>query len=305
MLMGFPAAGKSSVAREFEDKGFVVLNRDKAGGKVIDLLPKLMSLLKSGSNVLLDNTFPSADSRKPFIDAAKQAGQPIECVWLATTIEQAQFNACTRMVRQYGKLLTPDEIKKANDPNTYPPAVLFKYRKDFERPLTDEGFVKVEKRNFVRTSDPAYSNEAIVFDFDGTLRDTKSSNIYPTDTDDIVLLDGRKEKIQQLKKQDILLLGASNQSGIAKGALTSEQAEECFDHTIKKLGAKIDYAYCPHRVPPITCWCRKPMPGLGVQFIEKYKLCPANVTVVGDMTSDKTFAERCGFKYVDAKSFFA
>lgn len=45
--------------------------------------------------------------------------------------------------------------------------------------------------------------------------------------------------------------------------------------------------------------------GLGVHFIEKYKLNPAKVMMVGDMTSDKTFATHCGFQYVDAEDFFA
>jgi histidinol phosphatase-like enzyme len=57
-------------------------------------------------------------------------------------------------------------------------------------------------------------------------------------------------------------------------------------------------------VPPITCYCRKPAPGMGAYFIEKYKLNPAKCIMVGDMGSDKTFAARCGFQYADASEFF-
>ena len=46
------------------------------------------------------------------------------------------------------------------------------------------------------------------------------------------------------------------------------------------------------------------MPGLGVEFIEVYKLDPKQCIVVGDQTSDKTFARRCGFNYIDANTFF-
>lgn len=302
--MGYPASGKSAVAKEYSDKGFTVLNRDKAGGKVIDLLPQLRQLIKSGKDVLLDNTFPTAESRKPFIEAADNLGESITCVWLATSIERAQFNACTRMVRQHGKLLHGDEIKRADDPNIYPPVVLFKYRKAFEKPTTAEGFDKVEKRDFVLRKDPKYKNSAVIFDFDGTLRDTKSGAIYPADPEDIVILPGRQAKLKQLRKSGTRILGASNQSGIAQGILTDIVAQTCFVATITQLGVDIDYVYCPHRIPPISCWCRKPLPGLSVHFIEKYKLDPSKCLVVGDMTSDQTFAKRSGMEFVWAKDFF-
>ena len=50
--------------------------------------------------------------------------------------------------------------------------------------------------------------------------------------------------------------------------------------------------------------CFKPMPGMGAEFIEKYKLNPSECIMVGDMTSDKTFAKRCGFQFMDAEEFF-
>jgi len=43
---------------------------------------------------------------------------------------------------------------------------------------------------------------------------------------------------------------------------------------------------------------------MGVLFIEKYKLDPQQCVMVGDWTSDKSFAERCGFQFVDADAFF-
>ena len=46
------------------------------------------------------------------------------------------------------------------------------------------------------------------------------------------------------------------------------------------------------------------MPGMGVQFIEKYKLDPSQCIMVGDMKTDQTFAERCGFQFINAQKFF-
>ncbi|MFX1286823.1 MAG: HAD hydrolase-like protein [Promethearchaeota archaeon] len=44
---------------------------------------------------------------------------------------------------------------------------------------------------------------------------------------------------------------------------------------------------------------------MGVQFIEKYHLDPSQCIMVGDMKTDQTFAERCGFQFINAQQFFA
>ena len=72
MLCGLPASGKSSVAKEYEGKGYVRLNRDTIGGKIAGLVPLMAEELRKGNNVLLDNTHFSIDHRKDFIAAAKQ-----------------------------------------------------------------------------------------------------------------------------------------------------------------------------------------------------------------------------------------
>jgi len=302
LLMGYPASGKSTIASYMGSQGYTIFNRDTAGGKVSDLLVRMKSLLSKSKKVLLDNTFPTAESRKPFIELAAKHNVPITCIWLTTTIEQAQFNACQRMIRKYGKLLKPEEIKAANDPNIYLPVVLFKYRKEFETPSTGEGFAEIQKREFHFVQTPEYHNSAIIFDYDGTLRITKSGANWPSDPKDVVILKNRRSIIQDIKNRH--LLGASNQSGIAKGTLKENDARVCFDQTNKHLGIDIDYEFCPHKVPPISCWCRKPMPGIAVHFIEKYKLDPSKCLVVGNMTSDKTFAHRSKMQFEWAKDFF-
>ena len=56
-----------------------------------------------------------------------------------------------------------------------------------------------------------------------------------------------------------------------------------------------DYLFCTHRVPPITCYCRKPNVGMSAYFIENYKLLPSECIMVGDTGTDKSFAIRSGF----------
>ena len=99
-------------------------------------------------------------------------------------------------------------------------------------------------------------------------------------------------------------MGVSNQSGIHKGELTNETAHELFQFTNNQLGLDIEYRFCPHQSAPISCYCRKPQCGIGVEFMLKHKLSRKDCIFVGDMTTDKTFATRCGFQYVDQAEFF-
>jgi HAD superfamily hydrolase (TIGR01662 family) len=304
LVVGYPASGKTTITKDLGGNGHVRLNRDIAGGATVDLLPKLGVNLDAGKSVIMDNLFATRAMRAPFIEAAKKRKVPVKCVVLDTSIEDAQYNACRRMIERAGKLLMPEDHAKTKDPNLFPCAVLFKYRKEYEEPSQAEGFASIEKRKFVRKHDPAYTNKALLVDFDGCLRITLSGAKFPVRPDDIKILPNREEVLKKFQKAGYLLLGVSNQSGVAKGDLTLQDAQACFDATCKLLNTKIEVAFCHHKVPPISCYCRKPMPGLGVQFIEKHKLDPKACLMVGDMTTDKTFAARCGFRYCDAEQFF-
>ena len=66
-----------------------------------------------------------------------------------------------------------------------------------------------------------------------------------------------------------------------------------------------EIAYCPHPAFPVGCFCRKPLPGMGVYLSRKYKLDPAHLVMVGDMDSDANFAASIGAQYFDAKDFFS
>lgn len=307
LLMGYPASGKSTfTAKNFP--GHRRINRDSLGDRSLDdLVPLVAAALDEGASVVLDNTYATRDSRAPLVALGQQRGVPVRCVLLDSSIEQAQYNAVERLVRKHGRLLTPEEIKKAakGDPNTYAPAVLFKYRKSLEAPTAAEGFAKVEKVAFTRAAqDAGYTNKALLLDYDGTLRTTKSGDKYPLTPDDVQVIPGRAEVLKRYRDDGYRLLGVSNQSAVSKGTLSLETARACFDRTNELLGVEVEVSFCPHEPAPINCWCRKPMPGLGVAFIEKYKLDRAHTLMVGDMTTDRTFAARAGVRFVDQSEFF-
>lgn len=305
LVIGYPASGKTTLVESYTKQDFHRVNRDLIGGKLDSLPTVVTDLHKRGvKKFVLDNTYADIESRKSIIECAKKLKMPIQCVWLDTSFEDAQFNACQRMVRKLGRLMGPEEFKTSKDPNLFPPVTLFAYKKRFEKPTTAEGFETVTKIAFTRMKDAAYKNKALILDYDDTLRRSKGEKQFPTKPEEVEILPRRKEKLAEYVKNGYILLGVSNQSGVAKGTLTKEDAEVCFKRTNELLGHNIDFYFCPHSVPPIVCFCRKPSVGNAVLLIEKYKLDASQCLFIGDQTSDETFAKRSGFKYVDQAEFF-
>lgn len=302
LVLGFPAAGKSTLVKKYTDQGYTRFNRDLIGGSLDNATVLVATHFSLKNNpVVLDNTYPSVKSRASIIKLGKDLKIPVRCIHLTTSFEDAQLNACLRMVQKTGQLL--QDFKAVHDPNLFPPAALYHYRKEFQEPTKAEGFTSIEKVPFVRKFDSRYANKALILDYDGTLRLSTGKQKYPQDPSEIQILPNRREVLYKYAKDGYLLLGASNQSGIARGT-PLEMVEKCFAQTNLLLGVNILVKYCPHRIPPVVCYCRKPSPGIGAFFIETYKLDPSKCIMVGDMTSDKTFAERCGFNYQPAEEFF-
>lgn len=316
LVMGYNASGKSTLVQDFVDQGYHRINRDTTGGTLDGQAVLAKAAYENGhQRIVLDNTYLTIESRESIIAMAKTLGVPIRCVWLTTSFEDSMLNACLRMVERTGKILSPEELKKSKDPNLFPPIALYGARKKFEgedaklkhpgkqHPTEKEGFSVVEKVEFKRTWPADYKNKAIILDFDDTLRRSTGPNRWPEKPEHVEVLPGRTKKLMEYQAQGYLLLGVSNQSAVAKG-LAESDCKACFEKTIDLLDVHIDYLYCPHRVPPVSCYCRKPSPAMGAYFITKHKLNPALCVMVGDATSDKTFAQRCGFQYRTPEQFF-
>jgi len=305
LMMGPPASGKTTLARQLckDVPAAIRLSRDDTGGALRSLVPRVRKALQAGNGVVLDNLFATAAERRPFIDEAKKRGVKVVCTLVDLDIEQCMINACRRIIHACGRLLPPEEIERSKDPSVIPPVVLFRYRKRFEPPTSAEGFdsvVRVEGYRHAFTG----TGKALFVDYDGTLRETSNGGKYPVDPSQVRVLPGRAAVLKAYHAMGYRILGVSNQSGIEGGSLTAEQAAACFDETHRQLGMTIEYLCCPHRVPPIACYCRKPQPGMAVAFIERYGLNPTACIMVGDLGTDRTFAERLGMRFVSATEFF-
>jgi len=307
LVMGLPGAGKSTVARDFVTQGYARLNRDEAGGSLRDLLPGLHALVSSGATrVVLDNTYVSRASRALVVQAATRLGLPVRCVWLSTTIEAAQVNATWRMVMKYGRLLGPDEMRKTvkRDVNAFAPGAQFRVQRELEPPDSSEGFSRIDTMPFERTHDSSMTNKALIVWCDDVLIRSRSGARAPVSADDVDVLADRAAVLRRHHDEGWRLLGLAWRPEIEDKTMTSEQAEASFARTRELLGVPIEVLFCPHRGGPPVCWCRKPLPGLGVVFIQRHQLDPAQCIYVGAGPQDPGFARRLGFQYRDAQNFF-
>lgn len=308
LLMGIQGAGKSQLVESYVEHGYTRLNRDLAGGKLDDLLPELEQHLAGGERrVVLDNTYPTRISRSRIITVAHRHKVPVRCRWVKTPLEEARRNVVGRMLDRYEQLLGPAEMKELarTDPNLPPPVAMQKWCDSLEPPEFDEGFSAIDEIPFVRRHDSTFTEKSLLLDVDGTLRITRSGEIYPRHPDDIELLPGRRAVLEEWMSRGYKLFFVSNQSGVASNQLSAEAARACFERTVELLGLPVEeIVFCPHPAFPVGCFCRKPMPGMGVWLQRRHRLSQEHLVVVGDMDSDARFAAGLGARYFDAGDFF-
>lgn len=306
LVMGLPAAGKSTVARTFAADGYLRLNRDDTGGSLKGLLPLLDRAVASGrTRVVLDNTYVSRASRAPVVQAASRHGLPVRCVWLATSIEDAQINAVSRILDRYGRLPGPDELRAiGRDVSAFGPMVQFRYQRDLEPPDPSEGFSSVETVTFERHRDPAFVNRAVIVWCDGVLFGSRSGRRTPASPDDLDVLVDRRGRLEACRRDGARLLGLSWFPDIAAEQMSAGDAGAILDRVREELDVDIEVEYCPHAAGPPACWCRKPLPGLVMTLIRRHQLDPARCVYVGAGPQDPGFARRFGFDYRSAGDFF-
>ena len=308
MIMGLPGAGKTTAAQAFVAQGCTRINRDDEGGSLRGLVPGMASLIDSGlTRLVLDNTYVTRKARAPVVAAAARAGLPLRCVWLTTSIEEAQVNACNRMLDTYGRLLEPAEMREASktDVSAFGPSVLFRYQRELEPPQTSEGFSHVDAVPFERRRDPSRTGRALLLWCDGVLIRSRSDRRAACSIDDLDIVPERAATLRRYADDGWKVLAIAWRPEIADGSVTSEEIAAVFARMRERLGVAIDVRWCPHVAGPPVCWCRKPLPGIGVEFIRRYQLDPSRCLYVGTGSQDPGFARRLGFGYREAAAFFA
>jgi adenylate kinase family enzyme len=280
--MGLPAAGKSTLAQTLVTDGCLRLNRDEAGGSLRGVISDLDAALGAGhQRIVLDNTYVTRKSRAEVIRAAAQHDVPVRCVWLMTSLDEAQVNAVTRLIERYGRLPDEEELAalRKTDVNAFPPTVLFRYQRELEPPDESEGFSRVDRVTFERRANPAHVNGAVIAWIDDPAKlDALGSalrDVAPGSSRGIIVLSWQPSKARA-------------------------DVEAAFSAAAERAGLSIEFDCCPHGAGPPRCWCRKPLPGLGVAAIYRHRLDPARCLYIGDGSMDPGFARKLGFVFREA-----
>jgi aryl-alcohol dehydrogenase-like predicted oxidoreductase/predicted kinase len=293
LVMGLPGAGKTTLTQRLVADGYQRLNRDEAGGTLRDLLPALdRALAGDRPRIVLDNTYTSRKSRAEVVRAASARGVPVRCTWLSTSVEEAQVNAAWRLVSRYGKLPAGDELAalRKRDVAAFLPTVQFRYQRELEPPDASEGFSRIDVVPFERRWDPAHVNRAVIVWCDEEfLREAGA----------------RGPILRRYRDEGWHVLGLSWQPEIEAGTRSAADVDAAFASANQRLGFALEVEHCPHGAGPPRCWCRKPLPGLGVLLIHRHRLDPARCLYVGSGPQDPGFARKLGFTYRDAAGFVA
>jgi len=300
LVMGSPAAGKSTLATEYVARGYDRLNRDARGGRLSDLVRDLAAALSAGRRrFVLDNTYPSRAARNEVIECAWRFGVPVRCVWLGTPLAEAQVNAVNRLLEAHGALPTPDELRARakSDHRFLGPDALFRYERQLEPPSLDEGFTAIERPGFERRVHPGRVGRAILLELDEVVSTGVESS-------EIVLVPGRHEVLARRIAEGWRLLAIAWRPQLARGETTRVAVEAGLERARELLTLPIDVAYCPHDAGPPICWCRKPLPGLALELFARHGIDAAASIVVGRAPADRTLADRLGATYVDHTEFF-
>ncbi len=133
---------------------------------------------------------------------------------------------------------------------------------------------------------------AIFFDRDGTLCEDVH---YLRRIEDLRLF-REVERLNTLKDKGYLLIGITNQSGIARGIVPPEVNQKVNEVFITEYGFDGFY-YCPHH-PDEHCACRKPSPGMLFKARRDHRINLRASVVVGDKDADTLVAKAVGAKAV-------
>ena len=143
---------------------------------------------------------------------------------------------------------------------------------------------------------------AVFLDRDGVLnavitRDGKP--FPPADLSELQILPGVKQALEDLKRDDWVLIVVTNQPDVARGTVDKKNVEEINAFLASML--PIDEILTCYHDDQQNCACRKPKPGLLVDAASRHGLRLNECYMVGDRWRDIHAGEAAGCKtiYID------
>lgn len=131
---------------------------------------------------------------------------------------------------------------------------------------------------------------AVLFDRDGTL---VLDVPYNRDPAMVRPVPGARAALDLLRAAGIPVGVVTNQSGIARGLISTKQVDAVNRRVEELLGPFAVWQVCPHGAAD-ACSCRKPQPGMVLAAAQRLGLPPDRVAVVGDIGADVEAAAAAG-----------
>ncbi|MEU0219155.1 HAD family hydrolase [Streptomyces sp. NPDC006265] len=132
--------------------------------------------------------------------------------------------------------------------------------------------------------------DLVLFDRDGTLVHDVPYNGAP---DLVRPVDGAREALDLLRAQGLGTGVVTNQSGIARGLLSTADVRRVNERIDELIGPFDVWAVCPHG-PEDGCHCRKPRPGMILWAADRLRTPPERIAVIGDIGADVQAARQAG-----------
>jgi D-glycero-D-manno-heptose 1,7-bisphosphate phosphatase len=140
----------------------------------------------------------------------------------------------------------------------------------------------------------------VILDRDGVLNQRPALGEYVRSWEEWSWLEGAPQSLRLLKESGHRVLIASNQPGVARGALTGESLagiDQRMKGEAQQAGGDIEASYyCRHGWDE-GCCCRKPKPGMLLQAQRDYHLDLSKTWFIGDDPQDAEAAEAAGCLY--------
>lgn len=141
---------------------------------------------------------------------------------------------------------------------------------------------------------PSGQPRAVLFDRDGTLIKNVPYLAHPRR---VRPMPGARRTLNQLRRQGVAVGVVSNQSGVARGLIKSDELAQVNARLESLLGPFDTWQVCPH-APDARCGCRKPEPGLVIAAARELGLAPHQCLMIGDIGSDVDAALAAGAQAV-------
>ncbi len=137
---------------------------------------------------------------------------------------------------------------------------------------------------------PSPRLKAALFDRDGTLvRDVP----YNGDPKLVQPMPGAPDVLRRVRSLGLLTGVVTNQSGVARGLLTTAQVDAVNCRVEELLGPFDVWEMCFHG-PEQSCGCRKPAPGMILSACRRLGVEPGEAVYIGDIGADVEAAENAG-----------